>query len=292
MESKNNQSQKTVSTFLLLTLALSSIFYFLIIYTGKLGSGSGLYVTGLMWCPGLSAIITLKLHKRNLTELGWQWSSSRYIKWSYLLPILYVLVSYLIIWGFGWGHFYNIEYVKNIGNDFGFPDLPAWLTLTLFFILNGVYGMVRSSARALGEEIGWRGFLTPELCKKYGFARTSFIVGVIWSLWHYPILMFADYNSGTPVWFGLSLFTIMVISLSFIYTWFRIKSKSLWPNVFLHATHNLYIQAFFTPVTSDTGNTKYFIDEFGAVLPIVCLCIAIYFWTKRSELMTGSPAIS
>ena len=83
----------------------------------------------------------------------------------------------------------------------------------------------------------------------------------------------------------------MVISISFVFTWFRLKSNSLWTGVILHASHNLFIQSIFSPLTRDTGNTKYFIDEFGVVLPIVSICVAIFFWKKRSELISNSIEI-
>ena len=76
--------------------------------------------------------------------------------------------------------------------------------------------------------------------------------------------------------------------MSFIYTWFRIKSGSLWTAVILHASHNLFIQNFFTPLTQDTGNTAYYIDEFGIVLPVVGICFALYYWNKRSKLITSA----
>jgi hypothetical protein len=64
----------------------------------------------------------------------------------------------------------------------------------------------------------------------------------------------------------------------------RLKSGSLWTGALLHASHNLYIQGFFTPLTRDTGKTAWFIDEFGALLPIVTIGFAVYFWSKRGEL--------
>jgi membrane protease YdiL (CAAX protease family) len=198
-------------------------------------------------------------------------------------------VAYLIIWITGWGRFYDTTFVEGIVKTFGWEALPHGLVIALFFIVSGILGMVGSLSRALGEEIGWRGFLTPEVAKTASYTKTSLIVGLIWSLWHYPILIFADYNSGTPVWYGLTCFTVMVVSISFVFTWFRLKSGSLWTGAILHATHNLYIQHFFTPMTADTGHTNYFIDEFGAVLPVICLITAIYFWSRRGEL-TGAVA--
>jgi membrane protease YdiL (CAAX protease family) len=290
MEQSASQSRKAILIFLLITFGLSSIYYFLIIHAGKLAAGGGLYVTGLMWSPALAAFITSRILKRKIADLGWHWGYPKYQLWAYLVPIIYSLVAYLIIWITGWGGFYNLEFVKGITTLFGWEHLPHGVIIILFFIISGVLGMVGSLSRALGEEIGWRGFLVPELAKTTNYTKTSLISGIIWSLWHYPILIFADYNSGTPVWFGLSCFTVMVVSLSFIFTWFRLKSGSVWTAAILHATHNLYIQHFFTPITSNTGNTNYFVDEFGIVLPVVCLIAAIYFWTRRGELVTMSAA--
>ena len=76
----------------------------------------------------------------------------------------------------------------------------------------------------------------------------------------------------------------MIFGLSFALTWLRLKSGSLWTAVFLHASHNVFIQQFFTPFTYDTGNTAYFIDEFGIGLALVSLLIAYLFWKRRDEL--------
>ena len=64
----------------------------------------------------------------------------------------------------------------------------------------------------------------------------------------------------------------------------RMKTGSLWKAVLLHASHNSFIQNVFTPLTEDTGNTAYYVDEFGIVLPVIALGFAIYFWNKRDEL--------
>jgi membrane protease YdiL (CAAX protease family) len=137
---------------------------------------------------------------------------------------------------------------------------------------------------ALGEEIGWRGFLVPELSNVTSYTKTSLLSGAIWAIWHYPLLIFGNYNEGTPPLYGMTCFTVMVISISFVFTWFRLKSNSLWTGVMLHASHNLFIQGFFTPITTNNGQTPYFIDEFGIVIPAVSVLLAIYFWTRRHEV--------
>ncbi len=277
-----------VALYLLLTLLISSVYYSLVIYTGHIGGGNGLYVTGLMWSPALAAVLTLKIQGRSFTELGWKWGETKYQWWSYLIPLAYAFAAYLVVWLTGLGGFYKEETVTQITAIFGLGPLAPWLAIALYVLFQGTLGMISSSAHALGEEIGWRGFLVPELFKKYGFVMTSLITGVVWSCWHYPIVLFADYKSGTPAWYGLSCFTVMVIGISFLYTWMRIKSVSLWTGVFLHASHNLFIQSIFTPLTFDTGNTPYIIDEFGIALPLIAIVVGVLFWRKRNELLAST----
>jgi membrane protease YdiL (CAAX protease family) len=284
MKTSPGENRNSIAIYLVLTLLISSIFYFLVIKSGLLGGGSGSYVVAMMWSPALAAILTLRIQNRSTDELGWKRGKSRYLVGSYLIPLLYATIAYVIVWSSGLGGFYNAETVNNWTAAFGLGVLPPSLTIVMVFIFRATTGMIRSMSTALGEEIGWRGFLVPELYKRYSFTTTSLISGIIWSVWHYPILLFADYNSGTPAWYGLSCFTVMVVSSSFIYTWMRLKSGSVWTGVLLHASHNLFIQAFFTPLTADTGNTAYVIDEFGFMVPLLSVLFAIYFWTRRGEL--------
>lgn len=78
----------------------------------------------------------------------------------------------------------------------------------------------------------------------------------------------------------------MVMGTSFAYAWLRLKSGSLWPVVLLHASHNLFIQAIFTPLTGTTRLTPYVIGEFGLGLALVVLPVAYLFWRKRAALPT------
>jgi membrane protease YdiL (CAAX protease family) len=280
---EQRDSRQQVATYLLIVLAFSSVFYFLILKAHTLGAGGGLYVFGIMWCPALAAITTLKLNHRNLADLGWKWPQTRYAVQSWFIPLLYATIAYVIVWSVGLGGFPNHEFMDKLVTVMGLHISPAAST-ALYILLAGSFALVKSTASALGEEIGWRGFLVPELFKRFGFTATALISGVIWSCWHYPLLIWGDYNSGTPTWYGLTCFTVMVISISFVFAWMRLKSGSLWTGALLHASHNLYVQAIFTPLTRNTGRTAWYIDEFGAILPLVALAFGIYFWTRRNEL--------
>ena len=284
MTNPGQKKMKPIAIFLTITFALSSIFYFLIIKAGTLHAGNGLYVLGLMWCPGIAGIITMLLLKRKLKLLGWKWGKSKYQISSYLIPLFYALLAYGIIWMVGLGKLNIEELHTQVSDIMGLEAINSSLAFVLLLLFIGIVGIIPSALSALGEEIGWRGFLVPELYKRQGFTKTSLISGFIWAVWHLPILLFADYNNGTSAWFSMTCFMALVIAISFIYTWFRMKSGSLWTAVILHASHNLFIQGFFTPLTQDTGNTAYFIDEFGVVIPIIAIGFSIYYWNKRKEL--------
>ncbi len=76
-------------------------------------------------------------------------------------------------------------------------------------------------------------------------------------------------------------------------TWLRLRSGSLWTAALMHASHNLFIQGFFTPMTAPSGAiTPYAIDEFGFVLPLVVAAAAFWFWRRRHELTTVTGVAS
>jgi membrane protease YdiL (CAAX protease family) len=116
------------------------------------------------------------------------------------------------------------------------------------------------------------------------FTKLSLLTGVIWATWHAPLLLFADYNSGTNRVYAMSCFTVMIIATSFIFAWLRLKSESLWPPVVLHASHNLFVQTVFDSMVRDTGKTLWYTTEFGAALAVVTAGFAMYFWTRRADV--------
>ncbi|HEY0273957.1 MAG TPA: CPBP family intramembrane glutamic endopeptidase [Chitinophaga sp.] len=283
-------ARRAVMLYLLLTFAISTGYYLLIIRAGSLGAYGGAFTYGLMWSPAAGAFISSALLRRPIRALGWKWPGWRLMLGSYIVPLLYATLAYAIIWGAGWGGFPNMELLDRIRTAFHW-QAPDWLMITLYFCFDASIGLLFSMASATGEEIGWRGFLAPAMYTLTGgcYTKTSLITGLIWALWHYPILLFADYNNGTPAWYGLGCFTVLVVSIAFIMTWFRLKSGSLWTAAMLHASHNLFIQDFFTRLTRSNAHTKYFIDEFGIVLPLFCAGFAFYYWRRRHELPPLPP---
>lgn len=259
MQTLSSRLNKELATFLILTFGLSTIFYIFFAHAKTLNVGGGLYVGMLMWCPGTSALVTRLLFQRNVRGEGWKWAPSRYELAGYALPLAYAACAYAAVWIF----------------DFGGVDLGRFKTNAFRFL---TLGLALNLAFALGEELGWRGFLVPKLAERLSFTRTAIVSGVIWATWHMPLIIFADYNGGTPTLYSIACFAVMVVGISFPLAWLRLRSGSLWPAALLHASHNLFIQGFFDTVTVDTGVTKYLLSEFGAVLALAAAVTGWLFW--------------
>jgi membrane protease YdiL (CAAX protease family) len=156
--------------------------------------------------------------------------------------------------------------------------LDAWKVFGTFGVgipLLLSVGMISGLTWALGEEIGWRGFLFPKLMARFGFKAACLLTGLVWAVWHYPGLIWGHYNAGTNPVFATACFTVSVIAVAFILGWLRLRSGSIWPCALLHASHNLFIQALFDPLTADTGPTPYITTEFGLGLAIMSTVAAI-----------------
>jgi membrane protease YdiL (CAAX protease family) len=290
MPEPKNDARRGIAIYLAVAFGLSAILWTLIIHAGSIGAARGLYVTALMWCPALGAFISLRLLGRPVSSLGWAWKP-RYQLLSYLIPLGYALAAYLAVWLTGLGGFPDHKFLDGIATDARWTGLPSGLVLACYVLLQGTVGMVGSTARALGEEIGWRGFLLPQLARVSSFTTTAFVSGIIWTAWHVPLILFADYKSSTPAWYAVTCFAVMVIGISFLFAWMRLRSGSVWACAFLHASHNLFIQAILTPLTTDTGHTAWAIDEFGGALALAGIAVAVIVWRKRGlvagETMTG-----
>ncbi|NIN64146.1 MAG: CPBP family intramembrane metalloprotease [Anaerolineae bacterium] len=254
------RTQKKIVTFVLLTFAISSISYYVMIRTGTARS----VALWWMWTPAMAAILTQLLFRESLREFGWRPGRARYLLLGAVIPLLYAVVIHGTAWVTGLGRF----------------RMQSPVRLLVF----ATVGFVVACWAALGEEIGWRGFLVPEVAKITTFTRTALASGIIWAVWHYPAVIFADYSSGASVWFDLFTLTMGVMGMSFFVAWLRLKSGSIWPAVLWHGAHNLFIQQIFLDMTTDTGVTRYVVDDFGLGVLLSVLILGYIFWRKRSEL--------
>ena len=275
-----------IVTFLALAFGASTFFYVKII-TG--GEGIAPWVAPLMWCPALTAILTKLIFDRNLKGLGWKPGPAKWLGLAYLLPILYGAVVYGFTWLIGQGGFTTDVVAEMVGPGMAGASRGQMVAVyTLFF--STIVFLRRSLPGGFGEELGWRGFLFPELQRMTSFTTASLIGGGVWALYHLPLILFSDYHSTAPLVFQVVMFFISAIALTFVHNWFRARSGSVWPAVILHASHNIFFLNVYDPLMARYLLTDFFVTEFGAGLMVISVLMALYVWAHRSELEPKAEA--
>lgn len=119
----------------------------------------------------------------------------------------------------------------------GGPTTTLSWSLAGLLLLFFVYQLLTAST----EEIGWRGVLLPSLLQQRTPWRASVDIGVIWALWHTPIVLYVFAAQGLLLWqivLSFGGFVAGTIAMSVVHTFYYLKTKNLLFNMLLHAVAN------------------------------------------------------
>ncbi len=170
-----------------------------------------------------------------------------------------------------------------------YPALPAGVPLPGVPVVAGsgivqglIAGVTINGVFAFGEEYGWRGVLADEL-RPLGRVRANLLTGVLWGLWHAPIILLG-HNYGAEWAWGIPLMAAWTIPLSFILSWTREATGSVLAPSFLHGAYNGTIGLFVLLVAG--GNVLIALPMGLLIVPVLAL-VAVALWAWRSG--PGSP---
>jgi CAAX protease family protein len=177
------------------------------------------------------------------------------------------------------------------------PPLPpearqqlALISLISQLALAFTFGIAINMIFTFGEEFGWRGYLLPRLAP-LGGGWAALLTGVIWGLWHAPIIITASYNFPGHPWLGALAMVALTTSLSFIYAWLRFRSGSVWPSTLAHAAANA--QAGFALLVLAPAGDSLLRPPFGliAVTPIAVFALVLLL-TGRLNPTPAPPSVA
>jgi membrane protease YdiL (CAAX protease family) len=120
-----------------------------------------------------------------------------------------------------------------------YPIIVAVVLLTSIFV-DPVMSM---GGGTFGEEYGWRGYLQGELVKA-GKRRGVLLVGLIWAVWHYPIILVGRHAYPASA-LGLLLMAGFCVLLGFVLGYAMLKAGSVWLAAYLHGLANTLIAYMF-----------------------------------------------
>jgi membrane protease YdiL (CAAX protease family) len=199
-----------------------------------------------MFVPALAAWIMLnRVTKEGLRDTGLTWGKKRYIAIAYLLMLVISFATYGLTIALGWGQVDKeattlTQFLNTLGVA---ADIPASILLGAVGFTALAVGVVINSIYAFGEELGWRGYLLPNLLH-LGKLRACVISGAVWGVWHAPLIMMGHLYPGYP-YLGILMITVMCILLGMIFGWLRLASDSLIPPIVAHAALNAQLLAYF-----------------------------------------------
>jgi membrane protease YdiL (CAAX protease family) len=186
--------------------------------------------------------------------------SPKYYLAALVIPPVFVTAVVLIVQALGLGEF-------------------RWSEVTWFVYLMLLVIALPVTVFTFGEEYGWRGYLLPRLLP-LGEIRASVLLGVIWGVWHLPLLLAGLNYPDANVWLSILVFTFVTVALSFTYTWFYVASSgSVLVAAVFHASTNQFSDTFWvSPLLS--GVNPFAPSLVSAVL-IMALVVVVYALFKR-----------
>lgn len=207
------------------------------------------FLLTFMFTPTLAVVLTIlvmRVPRGQIKAFLGIWPLGRlgrffgYLGVAFALPVVVVVLAAFLAAGFGW---LELDLVGFSGLDASLGELappgtplpPMWVLFASQLAALPVGALV-NSVTAAGEEIGWRGWLHSAL-RPLGLWPTLAIVGVIWGLWHAPVILLG-YNYGRTDIVGVLLMTAACVAWAVLLGALRELSGSVWPAVLAHGSLN------------------------------------------------------
>lgn len=269
-----------------------------------LSSAQAIYLLPvLMLSPAVATCIALAVQRSPrrtwLPFLGvWPLRPTKRIVWTSLvaIPAAFLLVATGVLLSSSLGLVEldlatfsgYVESVRSLGiSDLVLPA-GALIAIQLAAIpLNAVISL----PFALGEELGWRGWLLPSLLP-LGTWPALLLTGFIWGLWHSPIILLG-YNYGLTHLSGVLLMTVACMLLGILLGWLRLRTGSIWPAVVAHSTFNASAGVLTLVLAAGESPDPISVGPLGWVAWIVMaivVCTLILTGQMRKDRLTNFPA--
>jgi membrane protease YdiL (CAAX protease family) len=270
-------SKAAIFTVLVLLLALAAAL--LIRVLGISGGGAVLLY---MSTPTLAVLVMVLVVTRDGYSIeGWKVLGLHRLglkAWwiAFLAPLLVGVVATAIVWATPLAKFVM-------------PD-DAVSQILNFFI--GI--VIATLTFSLGEELGWRGYLLPQLLS-VGWTRAFVLVGLIWAAWHMPLIFLTPlYHSAGNRLIVLPLFVATIVAASFFFGYLRVWTGSVWPASIAHSSHNAAWStlAAFTVTSNPVVVNEYLVGDNGILILAGTAIAALWLGRKVSRsLGSGGPAV-
>ena len=215
------------------------------------GSGDAVHARMIMAAMMLVPALGVLLVGGKLKDMGWKLKFRENIK-----PLLLAWFAPLLLTALGTALYFLVfpgqldlsgqALVENGGAE-ALEQLEAQgVSYPMYMLINAIgcvtYAPLINMVFALGEEIGWRGFLYPQLKAKLGQEKGWLLGGVIWGVWHWPLIVLIGYEYGFGYvgfpFTGMLLFCVITAAWGILHDVLYEKSGSIWVPAIFHGALN------------------------------------------------------
>jgi CAAX protease family protein len=225
------------------------------------------------WIPLLAAVAVVVVAGEARSSVAWGAFAVRNLglpAWvpAVAIPSIVLTAGYLAVWAF-----------TGVQLGLGTTSLPVFAVVSIAVV-------ALASVEAIGEELGWRGFLLPRLVH-LGRVRAGLVSGLLWAAWHVPLIYIAAaYHGGASPLFMVP-FTITIVAMSLIANELRVASGSSWPAVVFHGAHNGIWFQLSTLVVGNAGGADGLAGESGLVPLTLYVLVALWIVARRPAWRSG-----
>lgn len=252
---------------------------------GPIGSEASIpFMFALMFLPGLFGLIytirykairkSVQIIPRNITPFIL----------AIIIPAMIALAILAIIqiFGIGQSNYFLIQEGKvsiksgpwTLGTGSQNPIHFSANILITFFLFASI-----ASLATIGEEYGWRGVLQNAMIREFGFIRGVSALGLVWAIWHMPVILSGYNYPETPILGAFILLPALLVGASFIMAWLTLWNRSFWPAILMHGAINSVYDSMITKVTLESSTPL--------IIPVIeisifaIISLAIIFWLHR-----------
>ncbi|MGL4911808.1 MAG: CPBP family intramembrane glutamic endopeptidase [Romboutsia sp.] len=244
---------KRIGIFLAVTFGLTwSITFYLMTNGGYQNPNLMILLPLCMMMPSVGAIITTLITKNKLKDTWLKPNFKGNIKYyliAWFSPVLLIVfgsIVYYLVFPYHFDKNMNVM-LMTLKNQLTIAGqvAPSNEQLKGMLIIQVFTGMalapILNFIPCLGEEFGWRGYLLPNLLEKYSPLKATLISGVIWGVWHAPMIAMG-HNYGLDYKFapigGILAMIVFCMFVGSILSYISIKCKSCIPAAFSHGMLN------------------------------------------------------
>lgn len=251
-----------------------------------------------MFCPLVSVLLVQKFWLHQPTGISWRprlKGNGRYLLAAWFGPAVFTVLAAVLYFavfphrldlsGSWLATAYGGEMdAQTLRRELGVSNLSYMLETGLFAV---TLAPVINMFAALGEEAGWRGYMMPHLKAQLGLLNGRLLGGVIWGVWHWPLMLLVGYEYGTnylgaPV-LGLFVWCIVCFALNTLLDWLYEKTGCIWVPSIAHGAFNA-VAALFVVLTNPADNYYNVLGPapIGLIGMLPMLAAAVWLTLRRS----------